>query len=205
MALPHESRQIPNNRRAGTPSDHDHGTLGYVHAAQGPNGVIHLMTSMNHPSMHFEMNEAWVLSDARGEANQGWAGPSSKPRRHAEKYPNGKVKAEWGSRAAANGDYVLHGRETWYYPDGRKKYEATYADGKKAGTESYWLPNGALKWTWQHRPDGTSVWTQYWPGGGKKAESTWRDFRAEGVATRWDRSGKVIGKVTFQSGSLTGK
>jgi formylglycine-generating enzyme required for sulfatase activity len=204
MALPHESRQIPNNRRAGTPSNNDNGTLGYTHAAQGPNGVIHLMTSMNHPSMHFEMNEAWILSDVKGEANQNWEGSTSKAQRHVEKYPNGKIKAEWGSRTAANGDYVLQGKETWYYPDGRRKYEATFSDGRKVGTENYWLPNSILRWRWEHRADGSAVWTQFWPDGSKKAESTWRNFRAEGVATRWDRQGKVIEQVTFRSGALTG-
>ena len=29
-----------------------------------PNGVIHLLTSMNHPGQHFELNEAWILSEA---------------------------------------------------------------------------------------------------------------------------------------------
>ena len=33
-------------------------TLGYCIAAQAPNGVIHLTTSMSHPALHFEMNEA---------------------------------------------------------------------------------------------------------------------------------------------------
>jgi len=205
MALPHESRQIPNNRRAGTPSNNDYGTLGYVGAAQGANGVIHLMTSMNHPSMHFEMNEAWILSDVSGEANQEWEGSTSKPQRHVEKYSNGNIKAEWSSLTAANGDYVLNGKEIWYYPDRRKKYEVTYAAGRKIGIEAYWLPNGTLKWKWEHRQDGTSVWTQFWPGGTRKAESTWRNFRAEGIATRWDKRGNVIETVTFKGGAITGK
>jgi formylglycine-generating enzyme required for sulfatase activity len=202
LALPHESRQIPNIKRPGNPSDNDFGTLGYTAAAQGANGVIHLMTSMNHPGMHFEMNEAWILSDEKGEANQQWAGASSAVQKHVEKYPDGKIKATWGSRTGANGDFVRRGTETWYYPDHRKKYEVTYQDGKKTGKESFWLPDGGLKWSWEHRPDGTATWIHYWPSGRKKIESNWRGFRAEGIATRWDQQGKVISTVKFKDGAL---
>jgi formylglycine-generating enzyme required for sulfatase activity len=41
-------------------------TLGYSVARQAPNGVIHLITTMNRPCLHFEMNEAWLLSEAEG-------------------------------------------------------------------------------------------------------------------------------------------
>jgi hypothetical protein len=202
MALPHESRTIPNIKRAGGASDHDFGTLGYTDATQGPNGIIHLMTSMNHPSMHFEMNEAWILSTDKGEANQKWEGASSAVQKHQEKYPNGKMKVAWSSRTGANGDYVLHGTETWYYPDGTKKYEVTYQDGKKLGKESFWLPGGVLRSEWDHRPDGTGTWTHYWPNGRKKIESIWKGFKADGVATHWDQQGKVIQQVTFKDGGI---
>jgi hypothetical protein len=38
-------------------------TLGYSAMRQAPNGVIHLITTMNRPCLHFEFNEAWLLSD----------------------------------------------------------------------------------------------------------------------------------------------
>src|SRR5262249_14369568 len=57
-AWTHGSRPGWNERR------HGEGTLGYTVATQAPNGIIHLITSMNHPSQHFEMNEAWILSDS---------------------------------------------------------------------------------------------------------------------------------------------
>ena len=96
---------------------------------------------------------------------------------------------------------MLHGTETWYYPDGKKKYEVTFQDGIKMGKEIFWLPNGAMKWSWDHRSDGTGVWTHYWPNGRKKIESTWRDFKAEGVAVHWDQQGNVIKRVTFKDGA----
>src|SRR5947207_170567 len=39
-------------------------TLGYSVARQARNGMIHLITSMNDPCLHFEFNEAWLFSDA---------------------------------------------------------------------------------------------------------------------------------------------
>jgi hypothetical protein len=39
-----------------------HPTLGYSAAAQGPDGMIHLITTLNIPCLHFEFNEAWILS-----------------------------------------------------------------------------------------------------------------------------------------------
>jgi len=37
-------------------------TLGYCVARQAPNGLIHIITSRTRPSVHFELNEAWILS-----------------------------------------------------------------------------------------------------------------------------------------------
>ncbi|MEY4387381.1 MAG: hypothetical protein RLY20_2664 [Verrucomicrobiota bacterium] len=42
----------------------DADTLGYSAMRQAPNGMIHLITTMNNPCLHFEFNEAWVMSDA---------------------------------------------------------------------------------------------------------------------------------------------
>ncbi|HUT34486.1 MAG TPA: SUMF1/EgtB/PvdO family nonheme iron enzyme [Planctomycetota bacterium] len=174
-ALPHESRR------------HDGATVGYSVARQAPNGVIHLITSMNHPSLHFELNEAWILSKEAG-----------------------------ADAGASDGRYLLEGKQTWAYPSGQKQWEVTYHQGRKLGEETHWTSGGTTDWSWQHRPstgsgrgepaeprdDGTSVWTQWWPDGKKKAESTWRDHRCEGTATRWDRSGKVVSQCEFADGAL---
>ena len=174
-------------------------TLGYAVARQAPNGVIHLITSMNDPSLHFELNEAWILGKgepaasrppaARGDLLQG-----------EEKYPDGKLRARWSGRIAADGRYLLHGTETWFYPDGRKQWEVTYRDGVKDGLETYWTPDGRARWTWERRSGGTARWTQWWGNGRKKAESTWRDGRAVGLARRWDSAGRLVSERRFEGG-----
>ena len=42
----------------------DPDTLGYSALRQAPNGMIHLVSTMNTPCLHFEFNEAWILSDS---------------------------------------------------------------------------------------------------------------------------------------------
>lgn len=193
-ALPHESPR------------HEAATIGYSAARQATNGVIHLVTSMNHPALHFEMNEAWILADDN-ESDQGMrvtrgAGKARRVLKQQEEYPNGTIRAAWRAETGRDGRYLLDGRETWYYENGRRQWEATYRDGHKVGTETYWGSDGTKRWSWQHRKRGTSVWTQWWPNGQKKSQSTWRDGKCVGTATRWDRSGRVLSRREFADGRL---
>ena len=133
----------------------DGATLGYAVARQAPNGVIHLITSMNHPAQHFEMNEAWILSDAgSGSVTEN----TGMVKHYQETYPNGQPKMIWGAKIYDDGRYVLHGTEIWYYESGDKHYEVTYQNGRKIGTSpcplwtfsvkracSIW-PNRAASW-----------------------------------------------------------
>jgi len=203
LALPNESVRIPHMAKDWGGGDHDLGTIGYTCAAQAPNGVIHLLTSMNHPSQHFELNEAWILSDVTGEQNSAITpGEPARVHVHVEHYANGKIRATWSGGTAANGDFVLHGPLVYFEPDGSKRYEAKYDFGRKVGAETLWRVDGTVVWRWDHRGDDTNIWTQFWDNGAKRAESTWRNFRAEGIATLWSPDGKIVTKHTFKDGSL---
>jgi hypothetical protein len=217
LALPHETRQIPRVRKDWDGGDHDATTIGYSAAVQSPDGVIHLMTSMNHPSLHFEMNEAWILSDLKGEVNQIVDGSKSRLRNHTERYANGKTKTQWSTRIAGNGQLVRHGSETWFYADGKKKYEVTYEDGWKVGREMFWDSAGRMKWSWNrqsHRPANSGLvapsdvkgtrdtWTIYWPNGQKKIESSWISYMTDGLTLHWDRQGKMVRQFRYKDGAL---
>jgi len=189
-------------------------TIGYSAARQAPNGLIHLITTMNRPCLHLVFNEAWILAEYTGYKDMSSAGrltadaelmqPSAtrilKRESFTKWYYKGKAKATWSGGIADNGRFLLDGTETWYYRDGQRQYEVTYKLGRKVGKETYWAPDGSIKWSWEHLDDGTSVWTQWWSAGKKKAESTWRNFKCDGLATRWDRDGNVIGRVKFVDG-----
>jgi len=63
-----------------------------------------------------------------------------------------------------------------WYPGCQVQYEVTYHLGRKVGTEEFFTEDGTKLWSWDHRPDGTSVWTQWRPDGTKKHQSAWREM-----------------------------
>jgi hypothetical protein len=158
VELPHEA-------------DRKHGTLGYATVRQGPNGVLHVLTTMTHPCLHYEFNEAWVFSDAGDLAPETGGGRVGKYR---EEYPDGGRRAIWSARTCANGRYLLEGLERTYYPNGSLEHEASYVSGRKTGVEAFWSPDGTRLWAWVHNPkDNTSTWIRYWDNGRKRTESSW--------------------------------
>jgi formylglycine-generating enzyme required for sulfatase activity len=182
-------------------------TIGYSVARQAPNGMIHLITTMNRPCLHFAFNEAWILAKDSEydrmrdvELMEPSATEISSAKTYEEKYPNRKLRIRWSGGVGDDGRFLLDGPQNWYYRSGQKQYRATYDKGRKIGTETYWTQQGKVKWVCEHKDDGSSLWTQYRSDGQKKAESTWRDSKCEGIATRWDRSGKVISRVKFVDG-----
>jgi hypothetical protein len=186
-------------------------TIGYSAARQAPDGTIHLITSMNRPSLHFAFNEAWILdknSKQLGMSDEqlmaSGATSISKVENFDEKYPSGKLKVKFSGGAADDGRFLLDGKETWYYENGAVQREANYKLGRMVGMETYWSADGKKKWTREHKADGSSVWTQYWPDGTKKAESTWKNFKCDGISTVWDKNGKVISRTKFADGEKVG-
>ena len=202
VELPHES-------------DHQHGTLGYVTARQAPNGVIHVLATMTHPCLHYELNEAWVMS------NKGDLPPETQGgtiRKYRENYPGGTLRARWSARVCPNGRYLLEGLETTYYENGRKEHEVTYSRGRKAGEETFWGLDETKLWSWTHQPESnSSVWVHYWNNGRKRIESNWntrpqaRDSArtfcglvANGAAYHWNRDGSAARAYSFTNGSYSG-
>lgn len=121
---------------------------------------------------------------------------------HNQNYPNGAREAQWSSEIEPSGRYLLDGPETWYYPNGKKEYEATWRRGVKVGQEAYRDRTGRKRWEWEHRVAALSTWTQYWPDGQIKHVSHWRNGVCEGEAVAYDPAGHVIGRYEFKDGDL---
>ena len=153
-------------------------TVSYVTACQSPDGMIHVITSHNHPDLHFEFNEAWVLQgpqeQARIVSEFNVDIRTDTVRQYSEQYPNGKPKVVWSAGIGADGQYLLHGRETWYYENGRGQWQARYQAGDRTGAEVYWSGDGKKQWQKIYHDDGTYRWTIYDPDGEVRAESTWQ-------------------------------
>lgn len=170
-ALPHEAHVLP--KRTGWAVDyHGYGTLGYAVAAQGPDGLIHLITSMNHPAQEFEMNETWIL------------------------------QAETPAVSDGSGRYLLNGPEILSYPGGARQYEVVWRNGVKTGAEIYWSEDGRKLWEWQRQAGGDDTWIQYWPNGNRKHVSHWRDGLCVGNAIAYDPAGNVGTRYEFENGDL---
>ena len=145
-------------------------TVGYTTATQAPNGVIHIVTSKNQPAVHIELNEAWVRTG--GSEFTPAATPAS-IRSYRENYPDGKLKAEWKAAVRANG-YRLEGVQTFFYPNGRKEWDATFADGRREGTETWWSESGVREWEKRYGADGACTWRIFDASGRVTAESRWQ-------------------------------
>jgi formylglycine-generating enzyme required for sulfatase activity len=159
-------------------------TVGYTTATQGPNGVIHIVTSKNGPEWHIELNEAWVLSGASVSA----AGTAAGVRSYQETYSNGKPKVTW-SAGIAGGRYLLQGRQVFYYESGHKQWESSYESGRKIGVETWWSDTGARQWERTYAADGTWDWKLFDAAGRVTAESRWKgkdllDANGEGSLPR---------------------
>jgi hypothetical protein len=201
--------QLPNHER-GT-----HGTLGYVTARQAPNGVIHILTTETQPCLHYELNEAWIFSEA-GDTTSETSGGGI--RSYREDYPSGRLRCLWSARICPDGRYLLYGMETDYYENGRKQHEVEYVNGRKSGEENFWAPDGKQLWRWAHDLENdTGVWTQYWPNGRKKNQSAWntrpvaRDLNrsffglvADGPCFAWDENGVPTQAGNFTNGMFAG-
>lgn len=184
-------------------------TLGYSAAAQGPNGMIHLITTMNHPCLHFELNEAWLLAPESPAPPdevlmQSKATGIRTLQTRRENHPDGKPRMEWSGGVADDGRYLKHGTETWFHPDGSIHYQTDHHLGRKTGAEIMRRADGGVEWRRDHRGDGTSVWTQYRPDGTKRAQSSWRDGFADGPALLWDAGGRELSRVIFHMGRAEG-
>jgi hypothetical protein len=192
----------------------NHPTLGYVTARQAPNGVIHILTTITQPCLHYELNEAWIGSDAGDIAPENSGGTVKK---FSEKFPNGIVRSEWSARICPNGRYLLDGKETDYYESGVKQHEVTYKNGRKTGEETFWSTDGKKIWSWQYDlRNHRAVFTRYWSNGKKMSESNWntlpeaRDLKrsffglvADGPVFHWGENGKVAMVDCFTNGILT--
>jgi len=186
------------------------GTLGYSVARQAPNGIIHLITSMNTPCLEFAFNEAWIMSPEDKDIDENkllnnTATAIRDVKKYEEKYPDGRPKAVWYAGVGNEGRYLLNGTETWYYSNGNKQWEASFDKGTMKGQEIYWDEQGNKIWSWDHREDGTSPWYHWYKNGRKKSESTWKNKMCTGLTTAWDKAGNVTSQYKMTNGFVQEK
>jgi len=148
-------------------------TVGYVTATQGPNGIIHIVTSKNTVNYEIDLNEAWVLSpDAEASPDPDSVGPVAK---HTERWPSGKLKAEWDTARANDGEILLEGPQTFYFENGDPQWTASFHLGKNTGDETLYRLNGTKEWTKSYGAGDAWTWRTFDESGKPTAESHWRN------------------------------
>lgn len=148
-------------------------TVGYVTATQGKNGIIHIVTSKNKPNYEIELNEAWLLDSAATRITTIRATSMRHVSRHVERYPNGKPYAVWSDGQANDGEYLLDGRETFYFPNGHVQWRCNYHLGKKTGVERLFRADGSRVWEKTYSPKDSWTWREFNRANRQTAESEW--------------------------------
>jgi len=154
-------------------------SVGYVTACQSANGIINIVNTRME-RFHFQLNEAWVLDKNKEDVFESEEDLRVEPtsvKEYVERYPNGQVKVRWKAGVSRDGCYLLHGKEVWYYEDGRKKWEVNYVNGKKDGREIYWNKDGSKRYEWDFDKPGHGKWIVWNKDGTIKAKSEWQDKR----------------------------
>ena len=147
-------------------------TVGYTTATQGPDGVLHVVTSKNKPDLEIELNEAWVLDAGAGVGD---GGATVGGTQHVtERYGDGKAMATWSAGTASDGRVLLDGPERFFYPDGKLEWEVDFKAGRKVGTERYLRADGRPVWVKTYAGDGSWVWENFDGVGKRLARSTWK-------------------------------
>jgi hypothetical protein len=144
-----------------------------VAATQGPNGVIHVVTSRAATHLHIELNEAWVLSQEATSVPLVKIRPDT-VKSHREAFADGKTRVTWSAGVGDDGEYLLHGTQVFFYEKGHKQWETTFDAGCRIGTETYWAESGQKQWERIHSADGSSTWRIFDGKGQLAAESDWR-------------------------------
>ncbi len=195
--------------KPGRAAEMEAGTVGYVAAAQGADGVIHVVTSVTRPSMALAFNEAWIdAPDAMIPSNLALEANDirsvGKVRSYTERYPNGRLRGSWSAGRANTSAMVFDGQQRWFHSNGKPQWEVRYALGRKIGVEKAFDIEGRLDWQREHRADGTHLWTRWWPNGRLRSISSWRGPLAHGRARTWSDGGKLMSDVVFVEGVLPG-
>jgi hypothetical protein len=149
-------------------------TVGYTTATQGPDGVIHVVTSKNKPDFEIELNEAWVLDKtAYGDTSNVAYGDVAKTA-HTVKDKSGKVTASWSTIRVPDGRVLLDGPERFFYPDGKPMWSVDFTAGRKVDTEKYLRADGTPVWIKTYAADGSWTWDNFDRNGKQVAESKWK-------------------------------
>ena len=142
-----------------------------------------------------------------------------------EYHEDGSVKVREEAVIGEDGEPILHGTVTHWWPNGQPKLELSFDCGVKDGTKRTWWPSGQL-WSVGQTIDGKDhgTWTTWdengtklrefslehgvwhgpygvWhPNGQKKLEFRFINGVRQGRMTMWDEQGNLVREVDYIDG-----
>lgn len=183
--------------------------LGYCVVRQSPDGMIHLVASNVNPLLHFEFNEAWLLSEDTEAPSEEELMKSQATayveeiRTFREYWPDGTLRVEYAGAMADDGRFLLEGEEKQYYPDGRLMSQGFFHLGKRVRSYTCYDQKGSLAWEWEYKEDGRALYRTYYSHNNKiKTVCPYVNRMADGIAQMFDEAGNVISQVTFRRGKI---
>lgn len=153
-------------------------TVGYTTATQGPDEVIHIVTSKNKVNYEIELNEAWIFDHSVEELSDEQPALTD-VKSYMDRYPTGKARATWSAGRASDGRILLNGKQSFFYPSGKLMWQVNFKAGAKTGEERYQHEDGTLIWVKTYAADGTWTWDNYDTQGKCIARSLWRGKNLE--------------------------
>ena len=203
------------------------GTLGYSTVRQGPNGVIHILSTMTHPCLHYQINEAWFHATDEDTPVSDFVSTSRSSAEasavHAKTANGGD--ASWSYIVDPVKGYLLDGAFAATFPNSSVvEYSASYSQGRRT-SEAMRDGAGRLLWQWNHTQPSRSVFTKYDTSGATRVRSEFenlvaaRDYHliksnpegfrfigltADGPACIYHANGSVLAANTFKAGVVTG-
>lgn len=122
-----------------------------------------------------------------------------------DNYEDGKLNTRRHFKRTKDADWIQHGLEISYWPDGAKKSEMPFVEGLKHGLRITWYEDGQ-KWSEGHYVQGLEdgVWTTWFPNGSKYQDITLKNSGFEGPFTQWHMNGKMRLQVEYVAGKMQG-
>ena len=118
-----------------------------------------------------------------------------------------KVERPTSSKFSLSGDILYHegspytGTKSEFYPEGKKKTEKYYKNGKKYGISTAWYENGQDKIKANFKdglPDG--MFTIWYDNGEMKSQMEWDNGILNGVNKVWYDNGQMLQEAVFVNG-----
>lgn len=111
-------------------------------------------------------------------------------------YPDGSVELEQYFVFRHNDSILI--KEIGFYPDGQKRIEGEFKDGKRQGKWTYWYDNGN-RWSQASYKAGildgkSTVWHE---NGSKYYEGRYRNGNRAGHWRFWDKDGNLTKEISY--------